>query len=325
MNMDHANIFELKPADFASAAIALFRFQYAGNAVYRAYVDALQIDAQQVDSLERIPFLPISFFKTHEIKTTAFSPELSFESSGTTQTLNSKHDVKDASLYRKSFFTCFEYFYGSLNNLRILALLPSYLERKNSSLVYMADALIHKAGLPGSGFYLYNHDDLRKKIEASEAAGETTVLLGVTFALLDFAAACPMELRHTVVIETGGMKGRKKEMTREEVHAFLCSSFQVEEIHSEYGMTELLSQAWSKGDGVFEAAPWMKMFVREEDDPFHITETGSGLLNIIDLANRYSCAFIATDDAGKISANGSFEVIGRLDNSDIRGCSLLVI
>lgn len=244
----------------------------------------------------------------------------------------SRHLVKDAGIYRQSFLTCFEQFYGAAGNWCILGLLPSYLERHHSSLVYMVNELIRQSGHPQSGFYLHDMAALAAMLRQLEDKGQQALLIGVTFALLDFAAAHPMELRHTVIMETGGMKGRRKEITRPEVHTLLQQAFGTKHIHAEYGMTELLSQAYSAGRGIFRCPPWMKVLLRDEEDPFHILQPNPGsrqalrgAINIIDLANCYSCCFIATDDAGLAYADGSFEVLGRLDHSDIRGCSLLAL
>lgn len=321
-------IFSANEENFAELALAVFRFQYQNNTVYKKYCDTLIKDIAAVTTIEKIPFLPINFFKTHIITTTDFEPEVIFESSGTTQTINSKHLVKDVSIYKRSFTNAFDLFYA--NDLCVLALLPSYLERSTSSLVMMADKLIRDSNHPESGFYLNNVKELHTTLVSLEQRQQQTLLLGATFALLDFAEQFPTELHHTTIMETGGMKGRRKEITRAEVHEILCNNFGVKKIHSEYGMTELLSQAYSKGDGIFNCPPWMKVLIREEDDPLsvHAADTVnicSGAINIIDLANIYSCSFIATEDAGKLYSDGSFEVIGRLDNSDIRGCSLLTL
>ncbi len=323
-------IFAASPENFNGLAIEMFRFQYEHNPIYRQYCDALKTDPHKILLIEKIPFLPISFFKTHEIKTTAFETDIIFESSGTSGSINSKHFVKDISLYRKSFSSCFEKFYGLPKYKCILALLPSYLERKNSSLVMMAEQLIKDSGNELSGFYLYDHEKLHRTLIHNELLKIPTLLVGVTYALLDFAEKYSMELRHTIVMETGGMKGRREEMTRHEVHQQLQDKLGISLVHSEYGMTELLSQAYSKGDGIFHCAPWMKILVREEDDPLHVQHAAhaiekpvTGVVNIIDLANMYSCSFIATDDVGRLQFNESFEVLGRLDLSDIRGCSLL--
>jgi hypothetical protein len=254
-----------------------------------------------------------------------FMPKAVFESSGTTQTINSRHYVKDISLYHKSFMKGFEQFYGNINEWCIIGLLPSYVERSNSSLVVMVDELIKKSGHQQSGFYLYEYEKLHEVLMRLEQLQQKTLLIGVTFALLDFAEKFPMKLVHTIVMETGGMKGRRKEMTREELHLFLEKQLGLQTIHSEYGMTELLSQAYSKGNGLFEPVHWMKVLIRNEDDPFDVQQHGAGIINVIDLANIYSCAFIATDDVGKVFENRTFEISGRIDNSDIRGCSLLVM
>jgi hypothetical protein len=317
-------IFLTEKADFESMALEIFRFQYRHNPLYQQYVNAVSIVGEQARALHQVPFLPISFFKTHTVQTTAFDPQAVFESSGTTQTINSRHLVKDLSLYRRSFLQAWEQFYGPVQDWCIIGLLPSYLERSHSSLVVMVNDMIRASGHPASGFYLYNHDELYRVLQQQEQAQQKTLLIGVTFALLDFAAAWPMPLKHTIIMETGGMKGRREEMTRMQVHELLQTAFEVPAIHSEYGMTELLSQAYSKGQGVFDCPSWMKVVVRQEDDPLTTTTTGSGVVNIIDLANLYSCAFIATDDIGLVHADGSFEIQGRMDNSDIRGCSLLV-
>ena len=325
-------VFAASPENFNGLAVELFNYQYANNPVYRQYCDALNTDVETVDAVEKIPFLPISFFKTHAVKTTVFETETVFESSGTTNTVNSKHFVKNTSIYRKSFNSCFEKFYGQPKNKCILGLLPSYLERNNSSLVLMIDELIKVSANELSGFYLYDHEKLHRTIIHNELLKIPTLLIGVTYALLDFAQQYPMQLRNTIVMETGGMKGRREEMTRAEVHRLLREQLSLSLVHSEYGMTELLSQAYSKGDGIFHAPPWMKILLRDEDDPFEINaasdakkKSRTGVINIIDLANIYSCSFIATDDYGRLHYNESFEVLGRLDNSDIRGCSLMVL
>jgi len=321
------------PADnFNALAIELFQFQYENNSVYRQYCDILKVQANAVDTIQKIPFLPISFFKTHTVKTTDFEAETVFESSGTTGTINSKHFIKDLSLYQKSFTTCFEKFYGPPKNKCILGLLPSYLERENSSLVWMTAELIKTGTGPLSGFYLNDHEKLHRTIIHNELLKLPTLLIGVTYALLDFAEQFPMQLSHTIVMETGGMKGRRQEMTRQQVHEQLQSQLGVSLVHSEYGMTELLSQAYSKGDGIFHCPGWMKVLIRDEDDPFHVITAANtderpltGVINIIDLANIYSCSFIATDDIGRLHSNESFEVLGRVDSSDMRGCSLMTI
>ncbi|MDB5224260.1 MAG: acyl transferase [Chitinophagaceae bacterium] len=312
-------------------ALELFQFQYQYNTTYRQFVNSVHVNPENVDSITKIPFLPIRFFKTNTIKTTDFEPEIIFESSGTTQSGNSHHYVKNIELYKKCFTQCFELFYGPENEWCILALLPSYLERKNSSLITMTEELIKHSGHSLSGFYLKDNEKLYQTLLHNEILQQPTLLIGVTFALLDFTENYTMHLSNTVIMETGGMKGRREEITREEVHETLVKKLGVRQIHSEYGMTEILSQAYSRGNGIFKCPPWMKVVIRSEDDPFSIQaaslstkKTETGIINIIDLANIYSCAFIATDDMGKLHHNGSFEVLGRCDNSDIRGCSLLI-
>ncbi|HVI49090.1 MAG TPA: hypothetical protein VM802_29760 [Chitinophaga sp.] len=318
-------IFSLQAGGLEAAALELFRFQYDNNDIYRAYTDALHIQPGAVKSILEIPYLPIQFFKTHKVVCGAFEPELIFESSGTTQTINSRHLVKESAIYARSFMTAFEQLYGPVSDYVIVGLLPSYLERQHSSLVRMVQEMIERSGRQESGFYLYEHDKLYHELQALEAQGQKTLLIGVTFGLLDFAEKYTLQLEHTIVMETGGMKGRREEWTREEVHAFLKKQLGVQVVHAEYGMTELLSQAYSRGNGLFQTPPWMTVLLRDENDPFQLT-TGkaAGVLNVIDLANIYSCAFIATEDIGKIHADGSFEVLGRLDNSALRGCSLMV-
>jgi phenylacetate-coenzyme A ligase PaaK-like adenylate-forming protein len=325
-----SKIFSVTEDNLRAVALELFRYQYEHSTVYNQYCKTLHTDIDKVNTIEKIPFLPISLFKTHTITTTGFTPAAIFESSGTTGTVNSKHFVKDLDIYTQSFTKGFELFYGNPKDWCILALLPSYLERTNSSLVVMADALIKQSGHVLSGFYLDDLGQLANTLKQLEQQQQKTLLLGVTFALLDFAAQYPMSLEHTIIMETGGMKGRRKEITRQEVHDILCNSFHLPAIHSEYGMTELLSQAYAKTNGAFVCPPWMKILIRDEDDPLMIHSATrenpiTGVINIIDLANIYSCSFIATDDAGKLYPNKSFEVLGRLDNSDIRGCSLLSI
>ena len=314
--------------NFEEKALELFNFQYNNNNLYRDYCQAVQINSNKVKHLNQIPFLPIQFFKTHKIKTGLFNDGLFFESSGTTGSLNSKHYVKDVNIYEESFSATFELFFGSPHNYCVLALLPSYLERNNASLVYMAEQLIKASKNKKSGFYLYELEKLKETILANEKQQIKTLLIGVSFALIDFAEKFPMPLQNCMVMETGGMKGRRKEITRSELHDFLKNQWQLTHIYSEYGMTELLSQAYAKKDGVFYCPPWMKVLVRAEDDPLEtLTVTNNalrGALNIIDLANIYSCAFIATEDVGLLHADGGFEVYGRLDVADIRGCSLMV-
>ena len=318
-------IFAASPGNFCELAVELFHFQYQNNTLYRQYCDSLHTNPAAVNSLEKIPFLPIAFFKTHIVATMPFEAETVFESSGTTATISSKHYVKALPLYHKSFSKSFQHFYGAVEDKCILGLLPSYLERQNASLVLMVDELIKASKNPLSGFYLYDHEKLHSTLLHNEILKQPTLLIGVTYALLDFAQAYPMQLRNTIIMETGGMKGRREEMTRQEIHRQLQQQLGVSLVHSEYGMTELLSQAWSKGDGIFHCPGWMQILIRDEDDPLHVKLAGgidekpvSGVVNIIDLANIYSCCFIATDDLGRLHTNNSFEILGRLDNSDIR-------
>jgi len=308
---------------FEQLALEAFCFQAAQNPVYAAYLQAIHCIPEQIDCIQKIPFLPIGFYKTHAVRTGNFTPALVFESSTTTGSTPSQHLVRNPTLYKASFLNGFEQYWGSPHNTCIIGLLPSYLERKNSSLVYMVKELIEKSCHPNSGFYLNEREVLSKTLTELESKQQRTLLIGVTFALLDFASTHPQPLKHTTLIETGGMKGRAEELTREEVHSLLKKAFQLPAIGSEYGMTELFSQAWSKGDGLFESPPWMKVLVREEEDPLTVKLSGNGGLNIIDLANIDSCCFIATDDAGRVHSNGHFEMLGRLDCASTRGCSLL--
>lgn len=319
------NLFSNDKADFFQNAREVFAFQQSGNEVYHLFTTVLKRDLSILHSVTDIPFLPISFFKTHKVVVTEFAAEQVFESSGTTQTIQSRHYVKDLSVYETSFLNGFQQQYGNPAEWCIIGLLPSYLERGQSSLVYMVQKLMEESNHPLNGFYLNDYEKLKNTIVKTEATKQKTLLIGVTFALLDFAAEFQFQTRHLVVMETGGMKGRREELTREEVHHKLKTGFGVSSVHSEYGMTELLSQAYSKGNGIFTCPPWMKVLVREEDDPLSVRTKGKGALNVIDLANVYSCSFIATDDIGEVYADGSFRVIGRLDNSDIRGCSLLAL
>lgn len=322
---DFHKIFNTDSAGFLPLALATFRYQYRENPVYHAFTDALGIQPDVVTRLEQIPFLPVRFFKSHKIFTGQSEPELYFESSGTTGMSNSRHWIKDTGIYRESFMRGFENVYGNPGRYCILGLLPSYLEKGHSSLVYMVDELIRQSGHPQSGFYLHDYTALHETLLQLEQAGQPTLLIGVTYALLDFAARYPQPLQHTVIMETGGMKGRRKELIREEVHALLGKAFGLQQIHSEYGMTELLSQAYSTGNGVFTCPPWMKILLRDDEDPLTLMENGKGVINVIDLANLHSCSFIATDDAGVLYKDGSFEVRGRVDGSDLRGCSLLAL
>ena len=318
-------IFEVENTGFEKLATQLFTYQYKENKVYNEWCNCLHADRSAITAMTQIPFLPISFFKTHKIICGDERYEVVFESSGTTQSFKSRHYVKDIGLYIQSFAKGFQIFYGDIKEWCIIGLLPSYLQQKNSSLVKMVDELIRSSGQGKSGFYLDEHKKLHEVLHQLEQQQQKTLLIGVTYALLDFAEQFPIKLAFTTIMETGGMKGRRKEITRNEVHDILKKQFQVQQVHSEYGMSELLSQAYSKGGGRFYCPPWMKIFVRDEDDPLVVKETGKGALNIIDLANVYSCAFIATDDVGEVFDDGNFTVHGRLDGSDIRGCSLMVV
>ncbi len=311
--------------DFNSMALEVFRYQYGHNAVYRKYADYLGCNPNRVGHPLQIPFLPIDFFKTHTVVSENDTPEVTFTSSGTTGMSFSKHLIADLSVYEKSFIKGFNLFFGSPSQYVILALLPSYLERNGSSLVYMAEKLIAESGFSESGFYLDEYEQLSNVLTRLKTEKKKTILLGVTYALLDLAEQFPIKFPGLIVMETGGMKGRRKEIVRQELHQKLTAAFGVEKIYSEYGMTELLSQAYSKGYGLFATPPWMKVLIRDTNDPFtYLPENRSGGVNVIDLANINSCSFIETKDLGKIHPNGRFEILGRFDNSDVRGCNLLV-
>ncbi len=327
-----SNIFNVHKDNFKAVSIELFHYQYTHNAIYRKYCDLTTRDIGAIKHLHEIPFLPIQFFKTQEITTGNFDAESIFESSGTTGSINSKHYVKDLNWYTKSFIESFDLFYGNIEDYCILGLLPSYLERKNASLVYMVNALINKSKNDLSGFHLYDHKKLHEIIKSNEENKQKTLLIGVSYALLDFAESFPMKLNNTIIMETGGMKGKREEMTKQALHQALMNQFEVAEIHSEYGMTELLSQAYSFGKGIFSTPPWMKILLRSEDNPLQTfpyvlkeNETQRGVVNVIDLANIDSCSFIATEDTGINYCDGTFEITGRLNNSDIRGCGLMII
>lgn len=322
-----ANIFNTDNFHFDDVALSVFQFQYRNNLVYKKFIDYLKINPEEIDAVEKIPFLPIEFYKNHAIIIENASVAKIFESSGTTGQITSKHLVHDLAVYEKSFRLCFKQFYGDIKDYTILALLPSYLERDTSSLVYMVNDLIKESNSAYSGFYLNNLEELAKNISnlKSQISNPKILLIGVTFALLDFAEQFPMDLSNVLLMETGGMKGRREEMKREEVHAILEKSFHVKSVHSEYGMTELLSQAYSTGNGIFETPHWMKILKRDIYNPLKTSvNTGRGGLNVIDLANIYSCSFIATQDLVNIIDTTKFEILGRLDNADIRGCNLMV-
>jgi hypothetical protein len=321
---------EFNNSDFTGSALELFRYQYAGNPVYQRFVDTLGSSVNQVTELKDIPFLPIRFFKSHRVITGEHPVRQTFRSSGTSGSGDSVHHVTDIECYERSHMAGFRRNYGHIEDWCILALLPSYLEKGDSSLVYMAEQWIKASRHPDSGFYLDQFEQLNDTLRRLESVGQQTLLLGVTYALLDFSERYPGGLEHTVVMETGGMKGRRREMIRAEVHDMLKDRWQLDAVHSEYGMTELLSQAYAPADGFFSCPPWMRVMLRSEDDPLERTgpvpgKILTGLVDIIDLANRNACAFISTDDIGRLHPDGRFEIIGRLDNSDLRGCSLLAI
>ena len=311
---------------FEKIALKVFRFQYENNLVYQEFCDLLKTNPQKVKSLHQIPFLPIQFFKSHSVISNNNPIEATFTSSGTTGAITSKHLVTDISLYEESYRRGFSQFYGNIEDYVVLALLPSYLEREGSSLIYMIEDLIKLSNNTNSGFYLNNHEDLIEKLIKLDQAGQNVILIGVTYALLDLIEKRTFNLQHTIIMETGGMKGKRKEMIREELHEQLCEGFGVTAIHSEYGMTELLSQAYSLGNGVFECPSWMQIHIRDTEDALsYINDGKTGGINVIDLANINSCSFIATQDLGKKYPNTTFEVLGRFDNSDIRGCNLMVV
>ena len=325
-----ASIFSLKKddnANFEKLALEVFELQYKHNKIYKNFVDVLGVDTSGVTSLNKIPFLPIEFFKTQQvvIELTQTNKPVIFTSSGTTQTGTSSHYVTDIALYERSFTQCFNLFFGKPHDYCVLALLPSYLERTGSSLVYMAQKLIDESHHPKSGFYLNNYDDLIKTIEQLKQQKQKTLLLGVSYALLDLADKNISLSDNFIIMETGGMKGRRKEMLKEELHTILKEKFKLKTITSEYGMTELLSQAYSLQNGLFQNPPWMRILTRDTNDPFSFTSPNKiGGINVIDLANINSCSFIATQDLGKIHPDNTFELMGRFDNSDIRGCNLLI-
>jgi phenylacetate-coenzyme A ligase PaaK-like adenylate-forming protein len=311
---------------FEKIALKVFRFQYENNLVYQEFCDLLKTNPQKVKSLYQIPFLPIQFFKSHTVVSNNNPIQATFTSSGTTGAITSKHLVTDVSIYEESYRKGFSQFYGNIEDYVVLALLPSYLEREGSSLIYMVQDLIQLTNNRDSGFYLNNHEELIQKMIDLDQAGQNVILIGVTYALLDLIEKHQFQLQHTIIMETGGMKGKRKEMIREELHEQLCNGFGVTAIHSEYGMTELLSQAYSLGDGVFECPSWMQIHIRDTEDALtYINDGKTGGINVIDLANINSCSFIATQDLGKKNPNTTFEVLGRFDNSDIRGCNLMVV
>jgi phenylacetate-coenzyme A ligase PaaK-like adenylate-forming protein len=324
--MDTQAIFNIHDdTEFNDCCLTVFHHQVKNCKVYQDYVQYIQIDPLQIHHYTQIPFLPIELFKTQRIISTDLEPQVTFTSSGTTGMVTSKHEVVDITLYESSFRKTFEQFYGSPSDIAVLALLPSYLERSGSSLIYMVDDLIKQSQQAESGYFLYNHQDLFDTLKKLSATKTKTILFGVTYALLDFVEQYEVNFPSLIIMETGGMKGKRKEMIREEVHATLCQAFHVPSVHSEYGMTELLSQGYSSGQGIFNCPNWLKILIRDTNDPLSLLqEAKTGAINVIDLANIHSCSFIATQDLGRIYADGSFEILGRFDQSDIRGCNLLV-
>lgn len=321
------DIFSIKSEEeFNSLAIQIFLYQYNNNITYRTFVDLLSIDCNKILNYRQIPFLPIEFFKTHTVIDRNDLPDLYFQSSGTTSENLSKHYITNEDIYKQSILHSFSIFFGDPSEYIYLGLLPSYLERNNSSLIYMVNYLMEQSGKVENGYYLHNFNDLHVIINRLEKENKKVILFGVSYALLDFANSHPQQLKNTIIIETGGMKGRKKEMTKDELLAELKNSFQTDKIYSEYSMTELLSQAYSLSNNVYKCPPWMKILIRDVDDPFEYVETNrSGGVNIIDLANIHSCSFISTQDIGKDEGKNGFKILGRMDNSDIRGCSLLLL
>lgn len=316
---------DINEGNFNEIALRLFHFQSSNNPVYKRYLECLNFDANSVSEINQIPFLPIGFFKSQTIKSGDWKACAEFSSSGTTGSISSKHQVYDLDFYLSHSENIFKYFFGEPESYHFLALLPSYLEREGSSLIEMMNHLIRRSGSEHSGFYLRNHKALIEKIYALKNDSRKVILWGVSFALLDLAEELELDLSDCIIIETGGMKGRRREWIREELHAFLTKQFQVKVIQSEYGMTELMSQAYSKGSGYYQCPPSMKVLIRNINDPFEVLGNGkTGGINIIDLANFHSCAFIETQDLGSVNADGYFEVLGRMDNSDIRGCNLLI-
>lgn len=323
---DWTDFFEIQTEeDFNQHCLETYRFQLQHCQVYRDYVSLLGKEDNQIQHYTDIPFLPIEFFKTQEVIAEGMAPEIIFSSSGTTGMTTSKHLVADVSIYERTFRRIFEDFYGPIEEIAILALLPSYLERSGSSLIYMIDDLMKQSKQAESNYFLYNHQDLYDTLVQLKKKGTKTILFGVTYALLDFIEQYAFEFPELIIMETGGMKGKRKEMVKEEIHQLLEEAFKVKGIHSEYGMTELLSQGYSEGKGIFYLPNWMKILIRDTNDPLSLVPlTRTGGINVIDLANRYSCSFIATQDLGKVYDNGAFEILGRFDQSDIRGCNLLV-
>jgi len=321
------SVFEIKSREeFENAALAIFRIQASDNPVYREYLTHLGTDIGSVRNIKQIPFMPVELFKSHRVITGNNSVQKIFQSSGTTGSETSRHFVTDLSVYERSFLSCFRLFFGDPREYFFAALLPSYLERENSSLVYMSDVLIKTSLDSRSSFFLDDVPAMLELLLHVKSLGKKAMLIGVTFALLEIAEYYPADLSGVVVVETGGMKGRRKEITREELHGILKEKLNISNVCSEYGMTELLSQAWSKGNGLFYTPPWMGILLREINDPLTVSDNRgvTGGINVIDLANFNSCSFIATGDLGRLAKDGGFEVLGRFGNSDLRGCNLLV-
>lgn len=315
-------VFSVNETNFDSFALDLFRYQAKNNKIYAKFIETLDIQVEKIKSIYQIPFIPIEFFKSHKVICEGFEDTNYFESSGTTSFNTSKHYITDYHLYTQSFLKTFSIFYGNPDEYTIIALTPTPSERKNSSLIFMLSELIRLSNKEESGFYLNNFQCAGKILQQLKGK---KILIGLTYALMDFAETFPLSLTDTIIMETGGMKGKRTEIPRKELHQFLCKQFEVENIHSEYGMTELLSQSYSKGAGIFKTPPWMRIIIRDQKDPFSFQDINeSGCINVIDLANISTCAFIATQDLGIIKKNGSFEVLGRTDNSEMRGCNLMI-
>lgn len=320
-------IFNINSSEqFNEVCLKVFNYQYKENKIYKKYVDELKVKINNIENCDQIPFLPVEFFKTHKIITGTGVVQKIFKSSGTTGFVASSHYITDLNIYEKSFVKTFNLFYGKPEKYTFLALLPSYSERNDSSLIYMVQKLMNISNKKDNRFYLYDHQELFEKITDLEKQNKKTILFGVSFALIDFFEKYNIELKHTTIIETGGMKGRKKEIVREELHSVIKSATGLSGIHSEYGMTELLSQAYSKSNNLYKTPPWMKILIRDTNDPFnYVKPVATGGINVIDLANINSCSFIETKDLGKLHTDNSFEILGRFDNSDIRGCNLMVL
>jgi hypothetical protein len=325
-SIHHSRIFGIETSsEFANVALEVFRYQSIACPIYKRYLNLLEVDPQTIVSISDIPYLPIEIFRESPVIVEGRVAQMVFQSSGTTGAISSAHHVADLSLYRQSLLDGFRRHYGSPSDFTFLALLPTYIERPSASLIYMVKTLIEESGQEEDGFYIDDLSKLHKRITELLGTGKKIFLIGVTFALLDFSDRFQLQLGNTIVVETGGMKGRRKEIIREELHERLCGRLGISTIHSEYGMTELLSQAWSKGKGLYSTPPWMHVDIGDINDPFQKTTNGTtGVIRVIDLANLYSCSFISTQDIGKKSSDGSFEVLGRLDNSDLRGCNLML-